>query len=282
MKVLVTGATGFVGRHVMRCLIEKDVSLVASSLTAAEAADCQWPRSVNYLDCDLARPRDDYFDFFGRPDVLIHLAWAGLPNYKELFHFEQNLFNDYRFIKSMIGAGLQRLVVTGTCLEYGLQEGMLQEDGITMPSTAYGIAKDSLRKFIEQLSAHSKFNFNWVRLFYLYGEGQPSHALLPQLDAAIRRGDTEFNMSAGQQQRDYLPVAEAAANIVRIALQDRILGTINNCSGVPISILDFVKARLAERRASIRLNLGHHCCPDYEPMRFWGSTRKLTQVLHSE
>lgn len=150
------------------------------------------------------------------------------------------------------------------------------------PVTPYGLAKDCLRKFLETL--HQKYNYSltWIRLFYMYGDGQSEKSLLSQLEAAIQRGYTSFNMSGGEQLRDYLPVKKVAENIVSIALQDKIQGIINCCSGKPISIRKFAENFFEERQADIRLNLGYYPYPDYEPMAFWGSNKKLTLISESD
>ena len=83
------------------------------------------------------------------------------------------------------------------------------------------------------------FSFKWVRLFYMYGKGQNPNSLLSQLDKAIANGDKAFNMSGGEQVRDYLPVEKVAEYIVKVALQDKINGVINCCSGEPVSVKEF-------------------------------------------
>ncbi|MDD3573912.1 MAG: NAD-dependent epimerase/dehydratase family protein [Methanospirillum sp.] len=113
---------------------------------------------------------------------------------------------DYRFIRNMVLSGVRRVLVTGTCFEYGLQNGCLSEEMLTAPVTPYGFAKDVLRKSLVMLQEIHPFTLQWVRLFYLYGPGQNPKSLLSQLDAAIDRGDLVFRMSGGEQLRDYLPV----------------------------------------------------------------------------
>jgi dTDP-6-deoxy-L-talose 4-dehydrogenase (NAD+) len=119
----------------------------------------------------------------------------------------------------------------------------------------------------------------WVRLFYIYGEGQSEQSLLSQLENAIRKGKKRFNMSGGEQLRDYLPVERVAEYIVKIAVQSRVKGIINCCSGDPISIRKLVEDYLEKQQKSIHLNLGHYSYPDYEPMAFWGCDKKLQTVL---
>jgi dTDP-6-deoxy-L-talose 4-dehydrogenase (NAD+) len=234
--------------------------------------------NVTFIPCDLNIERDNFYELFGQPDTLIHLAWEGLPNYEELFHIERNLWTSYRFLKQMIESGTRNIVVTGTCFEYGLQEGCLSEDLPAKPNTIYGIAKNTLRIFLEQLQKKIPFDFKWIRLFYLYGEGQNKNSILEQLKSAINRHDKIFNMSGGEQLRDYLPVETVTENIVKITLQNKVQGIINNCSGNPMSIRRLVEEFLIHEGKNITLNLGYYPYTVYEPMAFWGNVQKLKTI----
>jgi len=279
MKVLVTGATGFIGRYVVNELLSSGCHIIATSRNQDKARSYKWYSRVQYIPCDLNEASENFFQFFQRPDLLIHLAWEGLPNYTDLFHLEKNLFSNYRFLKNMVEHGLKSMLVAGTCFEYGMQSGALKETMITIPNNPYGLAKDTLRKFLEQLQQKYRFLFKWLRLFYIYGEGQSEQSLLSQLEKAIRKGKKRFNMSGGEQVRDYLPVEKVAEYIVKISMQDKVSGIINCCSGVPVSIRKLVEDYLEKKQKSIHLNLGYYSYPDYEPMAFWGCDKKLQIAL---
>lgn len=276
MKIAVTGAGGFIGRHVVAELLMHEVEVIAVSRSAGRLAGLG---KVRVVEMDIAHPAPACFEQMGCPDVLIHLAWGGLPNYKSLHHFETELPSQYRFLKSMIDAGLSSLLVAGTCFEYGMQSGALSEDMQTKPNNPYGYAKDALRQQLEFLKSIKPFQMTWARLFYMYGQGQPSASLYPKLKEAVLRGDKMFNMSGGEQLRDYLPAAEVARQIVRLAMAQRDIGVVNICSGTPISVRRLVEQWLKENKWEIDLNLGCYPCPDYEPMAFWGSADKLAALL---
>lgn len=268
MKIAVTGASGFIGRYVLDALSSEKVQIYAITRDASKLANLN--KSINIIETDIHNCDSHIFERMGSPDILIHLAWDGLPNYKSLHHFEAELPKQYYFLKCMIEAGLPSLLVTGTCFEYGMQSGALSADMETKPNNPYGFAKDILRQQLEFLKASKSFNFTWARLFYMYGENQPSTSLYPKLKEAVLRKDKVFNMSGGQQLRDYLPVEEVARQIVNLAIEQRDVGVINICSTKPISVLEQVEKWLYENNWKIELNLGYYPYPDYEAMEFWG------------
>jgi len=276
MKVAVTGATGFVGRHVVAALLAQGAQVVATS-RAPERIQIDSDR-LTTVELDIADAEDAYARM-GEPDVLLHLAWGGLPNYRSDAHLKDELPRQIAFLDACARAGLKRLVVTGTCLEYGMQSGCLDEDLPTAPTTSYGQAKDRLRKHLQTMASADGPQLTWARLFYLYGPGQAPTSLYSQLHAAVASGDVEFPMSPGDQQRDFLPIATAAARLGALALIAPGAGIVNVCSGVPKAVTTLVREWLQEAGANLRLNLGTYPYPDYEPLAFWGSTRKLDALL---
>jgi nucleoside-diphosphate-sugar epimerase len=279
MKIAVTGAAGFIGRHVLNALAGQGGEVTAVLRPSAAAPSGLPCDRVVHLDIQDAPA--NAFELLGRPDALIHLAWGGLPNYRSLHHFEQELPAQYRFLKHLVTAGLNTLLVAGTCFEYGMQSGSLGEDLEARPDNPYGFAKDTLRRQLEYLKTKHPFNLVWSRLFYLHGEGQAENSLFPQLKAALERGDAAFDMSGGEQLRDYLPVSEVARSLVALVLKQADIGVVNVCSGQPVSVRKLVEGWIAENDWSIDLNLGRYPYPDYEPMAFWGDRRKLNKLLET-
>ncbi|MBB5408226.1 dTDP-6-deoxy-L-talose 4-dehydrogenase (NAD+) [Paraburkholderia sp. HC6.4b] len=278
MKIIVTGATGFVGRHLVPELLSRGHQIVAVVREISKAHSFQWSSEVRIVACDIGCLGPNFFDLLGNQDAVIHLAWPGLPNYQALFHFEENLLAAYQFLKQCVMAGVSQVLVTGTCFEYGMRDGLLSEALESQPANAYSLAKDTLRKFLENWRQQQSFTLQWARLFYMYGEGQNPHSVLAQLDRAIDDGDAVFNMSGGEQLRDYLPVAQVAQRLALLIEHPELSGITNICSGVPISVRRLVERRIAERNARIALNLGHYPYPSHEPMAFWGDPHRLQLV----
>ncbi|WP_285375578.1 NAD(P)-dependent oxidoreductase [Pseudomonas sp. lyk4-TYG-107] len=279
MKVLVSGATGFVGRHLVAALLARGCAVRAVARKTDTAASMPWINDVEFVAADIHAADLDIAALTDGIDVLAHLAWPGLPNYRALFHFEHNLMADYRFIKGAVEAGVAQVLVTGTCFEYGMQSGPLSESVEPQPSNPYGLAKHTLHLFLQNLQQEKPFTLQWARLFYLHGEGQNPNSLLAALDRAIDAGEASFNMSGGEQLRDFLPIASAADYLAAIVHQRDFNGVINCASGQPVSVRALVEQRLRERGAALKLNLGHYPYPSHEPMAFWAVTERLQQLL---
>jgi len=282
--VLVTGATGFVGNYVVENLLRRGFNVTATSANADKASRASWFPSVKYIPFrfDQLDKTVDCFSFFGRPDILIHLAWEGLPNYKADFHIMENLPRHKLFLTNLIAHGLKDITVTGTCFEYGMQNGALAEDMPALPANPYARAKDELRSYLQGLRQPYSFSFKWARLFYMYGKGQNPNSLLSQLEQALAAGESVFNMSGGEQIRDYLPVEQVAGYLVDIAAQQKVEGIINVASGKPVTVKQFVEEYLKDKKKHIALNLGYYPYPDFEPMYFWGDITKLKMILQNE
>lgn len=279
MKVAVVGATGFIGSAVVEQLEERELEVIGISRSRRQYKGAIKGNVSSHLGLDIGKAEEGVYDYIGRPELLIHLAWEGLSDYKSLHHIEVELPRQYYFLKRLIQEGLKHLTVVGTCFEYGKQYGSLHEGLPTVPCTSYGLAKDTLRKALELLKNEYAFSLTWLRLFYVYGEGQARSSLYSQLKKAAESGLEVFNMSGGDQLRDFLPVERAAHYIAEIALMKGDFGVVNVCSGEPVSVRSVVERWIREKGWNIRLNLGYYPYNEYEPMAFWGSTRKLQRIL---
>lgn len=287
MRIAITGASGFLGQHVLAAMAQLrantllDIDVVATARVLRSSLP-QYP-GVRWVSLDLAAPPGDPFASLGKPDVVVHLAWEGLPNYHSPQHISTELPRHQRFLKRLARNGKPGLLVAGTCAEYGRQDGCLSEDSPARPEHPYAAAKDALRRKLEYISAATGCGLTWLRIFYLFGTGQPERTLFSQLMRAIARGDTVFNMSVGDQVRDYLPVTNAAVAIVSLALRlGRGLsgdGIVNLASGQPCSVRSLVEQWA--RNSPIRLNCGAVPYLSHEQKRFWGSTSKLRSLIGS-
>jgi len=268
-KIAITGASGFIGKHILSELCNhSDIQVIAIVRPGSKKHTIS--PQIKWVEIDIVKPPENLFEVIGKPDIVIHLAWNHLNNYMSLEHFETELPAQYFFLKELLTQGLKNLFVSGTCFEYGLQSGELSANITTQPVTPYGLAKDTLRKQLEFLKNTINFNFTWGRLFYIYGEDQPASTIFQQLKRSTEKGETVFKMSGGEQLRDYLPIKVVAEQIIKSVLMKKNSGPINICSGQAISIRTLVEHWIKDNNWDIELELGHYPYPKYEPMAFWG------------
>jgi nucleoside-diphosphate-sugar epimerase len=279
MKILVTGASGGLGELIITQLLDAGHIVIATSKNKEKAEQLSFYNQVQYVAYDLYNPSStNLFEYFHRPDALIHLAWDKLNEYKNEVHLTSILNQHKQFLQNLISNGLKDVTCVGTCYEYGLQEGELIESMPSKPMMPYPASKNLLRIYLEELQNEFKFHLKWPRVFYVFGAIKERKNLYTLLLDAIHRGDKSFNMSGGEQIRDFLSPNEIADIIIKIATQNKVLGIINCCSGVPIQLKDKIQNFLKENNYQIALNLGYYPYPDYEPMQTWGSVEKLNKI----
>lgn len=280
MKVLVTGATGGMGGLIIDRLLTQGVEVVATSRDSEKAKQSSFYGKIKYIPYDFNTPLDiDLFTYFGEPDALIHPAWEKLNDFKSQEHVDVFLQNHKLFVSNLLAGGLKNFNGVGTCYECGLFEGLLKEDSPSVPTLPYAEAKNLLRQFTEAECKKYGASYKWIRIFYVFGEVKGRKNLYTLLNEAVQRGDEIFNMSAGEQVRDFLSPFEIAERIVRISLQNEQKGIVNCCSGKPVKLKEFVNEYLLKNDYKISLNLGFYPYPDYEPMETWGSVEKLNKIL---
>lgn len=189
LKILVTGATGFIGNKVVQELLLQDVDVITCSRSVANLQQYGWYGRTQHITHDiLSKTSEDLYRKFLLPDRIIHLAWADLQDYFAKSHMGFQLTAHKKFLSNLIINGATHIVGAGTCFEYGLAEGQVKEGSQTVPVTPYGQAKLELQQFLELLQSEFSFTYQWLRYFYIYGEGQNGRSLIPSLKKAIASG----------------------------------------------------------------------------------------------
>jgi len=280
MKVLVTGASGGLGDLIVERLLKLGHKVIASSRDIDKARNCVWFDKVIYKNYTIGKNHDtDLYQYFEQPDLLIHLAWEKLNEYKNPEHLTNILESHKAFLQNLVTNGLKDMSVIGTCYEYGVIEGELEENMRSTATLPYPQAKNLLREFLEEQQKTHHFMLKWIRVFYVFGAVKGRKNLFALLEEAIENNVNFFNMSGGEQIRDFLSPARISEIIVSVSLQTKVLGIVNCCSGKPVKLKDFVLQYLEDKRYKMKLNLGFYPYADYEPMNSWGSIAKLQAAL---
>lgn len=277
MSIIVTGATGFIGKKLVKKQLSNGFEVIAltqnlenAKLTLGQNKNLQIIDIENYLSGKIKL----------NSNRLIHLAWGNIQNYTSEDNLEKNLVTQLNMMQRFAEAGIKDITSVGSCFEYGKTEGVCRENfspKSQLPTT-YAQAKIKVWERIQELEKEFSIKAKWVRIFYVYGIGSRPNSLLSQLLKAIDEKATEFNMSKGDQQRDFINVETLVHNIIAISNQNKVFGIINNGNGKPVSVLEFVEKILEIKNYSIKLNTGYYPYSEFEPHSFWADIEKLKSV----
>lgn len=273
MKVLVTGANGYIGRHVVKKLLDNGCDVTVSDV-AFDGVD---PRAkINKT--PIFKKNNNIYNDFEQPDVCIHMAWRNGFQHNNPSHIEE-LAQHYEFIKSMLQQGLKQLVVMGTMHEIGYWEGAIKEDTPANPISLYGIAKNALR----QLSLYEAQNNNailqWIRAYYILGDDSKNNSIFSKIVQAEQEGKEKFPFTSGKNKYDFIEVDELARQISAVAMQTKIDGVINCCTGRPVSLADRVEKFISDNGFKIKLDYGAYPDRPYDSPGVWGDTTKIDMIL---
>jgi len=264
VKILLTGATGFIGSQVARALVHDGHEVHALILpqdNLTRIADIKG--SLGFVESDLLDPQPPTLDF--RLDLCLHLAWYVEPG--KYLNAPQNLdflAASLRLAQQLARAGCQRLVVAGTCFEYNTDKGLLNELTPTRPRHVYSACKLALFTALEPFCKSVGISFAWVRFFYQYGPHEDPRRLVPHVIRSLLRGQ-RAELTPGEQVRDFLHVEDVARAACAVA-QSNLTGAVNIGSGAGISVhnLTLKIGDILGRRDLIALSVQPYA-PD-EPM----------------
>ena len=271
--VLVTGAGGYIGRHVVSALCDLGVDVTA---VIRRNGDID-PRA-RILQRDIFEPSQDLFSEFGKPDVCIHLAWQDGFVHDSDAHMT-NLSHHYTFIKQMIRGGLKQLAVMGTMHEVGYFEGAIDADTPCNPISMYGISKDALRRSVILLSQKNNVCLQWLRAYYIYGDDEKNNSIFTKITQAEQNGEAFFSLNSGKNKYDFIEIDVLADQIAHVVMQTEVTGVINCCSGIPVSLREKVEKFILERGYSIKPQ--YNVFPDrpYDSPEVWGDPQKIQKIL---
>lgn len=272
MKVLVTGANGYLGKGIVQHLAGAGAEVIAADIAVDPASD-----GVTVKECDLFEIEDPYH-FFGEPDVLLHLAWRDGFQHNADSHIA-DLPKHHAFLKKMFESGVKRVAVMGSMHEVGFFEGSIKEDTPCNPMNLYGIGKNALREIVEFLSDSYKVPFQWLRGFYIVSNAVNGSSIFSKIAAADQKGQKTFPFTMGQNQYDFLDYEEFCSQVSAVVLQEKIDGIINICSGRPEKLADRVEKYIADNGFSIRLEYGAYPDRPYDSKAIWGDDTKIRQIM---
>lgn len=275
MKILVTGANGYLGQGVVKHLLDNGNEVAAVDFKT----DHVDPRADRQA-CNLFEIENPY-QYFGQPDVLLHMAWRdGFVHYSDA-HIE-DLFKHYKFLKEFADSDVKMISAMGSMHEIGFFEGSIRETTPCNPITPYGISKNALRQLTQMLCKQKQKLFQWLRGYYIVGNSAYGSSIFSKITAAEAENKAEFPFTMGQNQFDFIDYEDFCEEVARAVGQQKILGIINICSGHPEKLADRVEKFIRENGYKIKLKYGAFPDRPYDSKAVWGDSSKIDAIMKGD
>lgn len=272
LKILITGANGYLGQGIVKRLLDAGGRVIAADFEMEHVDE----RAEKYS-CNLFEISNPY-EYFGKPDVLLHLAWRdGFVHYSDM-HIN-DLPKHYKFVKTFAESGIKKIAITGSMHEIGFFEGSIKADTPCNPITPYGIAKNALRNLTEMICKKNNVEFQWLRGYYIVGNSRYGSSIFSKIMEFAEAGKKEFPFTQGLNQFDFIDYREFCEQIAAVVMQDRINGIINICSGRPERLADRVERFIKEEGYDIRLQYGAFPDRPYDSKAVWGDNSKIKEIM---
>ena len=274
MKVLVTGASGYLGQGIVKHILDCGHQVVATDLIDSNIDDRAKKMICNPFEVD------DPYNYYEQPTILLHLAWRdGFKHYSDA-HIE-DLPKHCAFIKRFAESDAKTIVAMGSMHEVGFYEGSIKEDTSCNPTTPYGIAKNCLRQYTSMICNQNRKKFMWLRGFYIVGNSQYGASVFSKITAAEMEGKSTFPFTMGKNQYDFIDYDVFCEQIARTVTQDKVLGVINICSGYPEKLSERVERFIRDNGYKIRLDYGAFPDRPYDSKAVWGDSKKIELIMNS-
>ncbi len=275
MRILITGANGYIGSRVVKSLLDMGNEVIATDISNEHIDN-----RADFIKANLFEDQD-FYNLFKKPDVCLHLAWRDGFVHNSLNHIK-DLSSHFKFLTSLIDAGIKQIAVMGSMHEVGYWEGKIDENTPTNPKTYYGIAKDTLRKSLSIYCQDKNVVFQWLRAYYIYGNDSFGNSIFCKIRKASEEGVEKFPFTTGKNQFDFISIDELSNQISQTITQKSISGVINVCSGTPISLADKIEWYIKQNGLKISLDYGKFPERATESPCIYGDNEKIKEILKSK
>ena len=272
-KVLITGANGYIGRHVVTAALNKGLTVLAADFDFDEVDD-----RVIQVTHSIFSDDDDLFEKLGSPDVIVHLAWRNGFVHNSETHIE-DLANHYHFLKRMVDSGVKQTAVMGTMHEIGYHEGAIDEQTPTNPQSLYGIAKNALRDILFNITQNTDTVVQWLRAYYIVGDDARGSSIFAKLVQAEHEGKENFPFTTGKNKFDFINIDALAKQIVTTISQDEFSGIINVATGVPETLASRVERFITDNDFKIELTYGVFPDRPYDSPGTWADVTIINKIM---
>ena len=275
MRILVTGANGYIGRHVVCRLLDMGHYVIACDLRIEDIDSRAECKSLDLFNL----PKEGIFESVGSPDVCLHMAWRNGFVHNAPTQME-DLSSHYAFLSALIDGGLKQLAVMGSMHEVGYWEGAIDENTPCNPISMYGIAKDALRRSMILYCQQKGCILQWLRCYYILGDDKRNNSIFCKLLNAAEEGKKSFPFTSGKNKYDFIQVDELAVLITACVTQSKINGIINCCKGNPVSLAEKVENFILENHLDIKLEYGAFPDRPYDSPCEYGDPSKINEIMN--
>lgn len=275
MKVLVTGANGYLGQGIVRHILDHGHEVVATDFNVDNIDE-----RASRIACNLFEVENPY-EFFDKPNVLLHLAWRdGFVHYSDahIIDFPKH----FLFVRKMAESNVETIAVMGSMHEIGFFEGCINDCTPCNPSTPYGIAKNGLRQLTDMLCKKNGKNFMWLRGYYIVGNEKKGNSIFAKIIASEAEGKKEFPFTTGQNQFDFIDYDVFCEQVSKSIGQKEVNGIINICSGYPEKLADRVERFILDNNLNISLQYGAFPERPYDSKAVWGDYSKIGRIMKGQ
>jgi len=276
MRVLVTGANGYIGRHVVKALLNKKADVIACDIVTKDVDPSAKTIEMNIFSGDY----DNLFERLGSPDICLHMAWRNGFVHNADTHIG-DLSGHYNFLTALIRQGLKQIAVMGTMHEVGYWEGKIDENTPCNPLSMYGIAKNALRQAMKLYCESKNIVFQWLRAFYILGDDAKNNSIFAKICKAESEGKESFPFTSGKIKYDFIEVDKLANQISAAIMQKEVDGIINCCSGNPVTLAERVEQFISEHGFKIKLEYGAYPDRPYDSPIIYGDNKKIHKIMSS-
>lgn len=280
MKILLTGATGFLGSHVAENLLAEGHELLLVKRSTSKLSNCvQIQQKVQWLDSDNNLWIKEAADF--RPEVILHCAWKGVVAIeREDWNVQLcNLTLMEELLQVARISSTKQIICLGSQAEYGLFSGCIDESYPINPTTKYGIMKLAALQVLRSFAGINKIEWQWLRVFSIYGERESENWLIPSVICKILSGVTSMDCTKGEQIYSYLYVKDFAKAVCMTVGAKGKSGIYNICSSEAIRIIDLLYLIKERTCPAFELNIGSIPYREGQSMCILGNTDKFLSTF---
>ena len=234
MRILITGGTGFIGKHLLNKLENTKYKILVCSRKLYKNKS-----NIKYTKQDIGNKLNRTIINF-KPEILIHLAWQGIPDFS-LENSVENIKKNIFFLNNISCLPkLKKIIVSGSCLEYGSHNGLCRENLTYKSNSFFSYSKNIIREFLQMICLEKKIDYVWLRFFYVYGLNQRKYTIISTIiDNLLKKKNIKIKNPTAKN--DYVYIDDVIDALIKSINIRRINSIINIGSGKTTSIYDLIR-----------------------------------------